>query len=342
MLRRRVLPFLLLLLALVPATTAQGAVSVNKALWGPVEFEATSLFPTYKELGAGIYMTKLEWDKVAVLEPEDARDPLDASYDWPLELDTAIDEARRNGIDVALTVTGTPEWANGGKAPRYAPANPKAYADFLTAAAERYPAVRLWVIWDGPTQSENFQPVSATRYARLLDGAYAALKGANRRNRVVGGNSFTAGKVAPQRWIRSLKLPNGKRPRMDFYGHDASSSRRPDLDARALGKGRADLSDIDTLNGWVRDAFGNKRLFVTSYALPTNANWRYDFKVSESTQASWLTAALRIAKREKYIYSLAYNGLYDEESRSDDKQLESGLLEPDGTKRPAFNAFKRG
>ena len=78
------------------------------------------------------------------------------------------------------------------------------------------------------------------------------------------------------------------------------------------------------------------------FTLPTNDNWRYDFKVSASTQASWLTAALRIAKRQKYIYSLAYNGLYDEESRGDDKQVESGLIALDGTKRSAFNAFKRG
>ena len=339
MLRRRVLPFLLLVLALTPATAAA---STKKALWGPVEVEATSQFPTYKELGAGIYMTKLEWDKVAVLKPDSARDPLDASYDWPLELDTAIDEAKQNGIDVALTVTGTPGWANGDKAPRIAPNDPKAYADFLTAAAARYPGVHLWVIWDGPTQSENFQPVSASRYARLLDGAYVALKAKSKLNRVVGGNSFTVGKITPQRWIRSLKLPNGKRPRMDLYGHDAFSTRRPNLDAVTLGKGTADLSDIDTLHEWVDDAFGSKRLFITNFTLPTNDNWRYDFKVSASTQASWLTAALRIAKREKYIYSLAYTGLYDEESRPDNNQVESGLIELDGTKRSAFNAFKRG
>ena len=121
---------------------------------------------------------------------------------------------------------------------------------------------------------------------------------------------------------------------MDFYGHDAFSTRRPNLDAVTLGKGTADLSDIDTLNEWVDDAFGNKRLFITNFTLPTNDNWRYDFKVSASTQASWLTAALRIAKREKYIYSLAYNGLFDEESRGDDKQVESGLIALDGTKRP--------
>ena len=60
------LPFLLLVLWSLPPRNA--AVSAKKALWGPAEVEATSQFPTYKELGAGIYMTKLEWDKVAVLE----------------------------------------------------------------------------------------------------------------------------------------------------------------------------------------------------------------------------------------------------------------------------------
>ena len=312
---RRVLP-LLLVLALLPAT-ADAALSSKKALWGPAEVDATSQFPVYRDLGAGIYMTKLEWDKVAVLKPESARDPLDASYDWPAEIDTAIDEGRRNGIDVALTVTGTPEWAEGGKAPT----NPKDYADFLMAAAERYPAVRLWVIWDMPTAA--FSP---GRYARLLDSAYAALKSKSRANRVVGGNSTTSS--AP-RWIAGLKLPSGKRPRMDLYGHDASSRRRPAAD------------DFDALNDRVRDAFGAKRLFV-NYALPTNANSRYDFRVSTADQAAYLSAALRIAKRASYIQTLAYNGLYDEESRPNGKQVESGLIAIDGTKRPAFNAFKRG
>ena len=64
----------------------------------------------------------------------------------------------------------------------------------------------------------------------------------------------------------------------------------------------------------MRDAFGAKRLFL-NFALPTNANSRYDFRVSTADQAACLTAALRIAKRESYIYTLAYDGLYDEESR---------------------------
>ena len=32
--------------------------------------------------------------------------PEDTAYDWPAEVDTAIAEGKRNGIKVALTITG--------------------------------------------------------------------------------------------------------------------------------------------------------------------------------------------------------------------------------------------
>lgn len=338
---RRVLCLLIPALLIAPVS-ADAAVSRKKAIWGPVEIEGISQFPTYKDLGAGIYMTRLEWDKVAVFKPDDGKDPVDTGYDWPAEIDTAIDEAKRNGMDVALTVTGTPEWANGEKEPRFAPTQPQDYADFLTAAAKRYPAIHLWVIWDGPTQAENFQPVSASRYARLLDGAYAALKARSKLNKVVGGNSYTTGKITPQKWISALKLANGKRPRMDFYGHDASSGRRPDIKAKPLSGGRADLSDVDTLTDWVRDAFGNKRLFLTRFTLPTNRNWRYDFRVTPSAQASWMTASFRIARSQSSVYTLAYNGLLDEDPRGDNTEVKSGLIDGDGVKRRAYSAYKKG
>ncbi len=174
----------------VPAT-ADAAVTTKKAIWGPTEFEAESLFPTYKDLGAGIYQTKLEWDKVAVLEPLEAKDPLDASYEWPDQIDTAIAEARANGIQVALTVTGTPDWAK-----RDDPTAPTPTSSPPPPSATR----RCTCGGSGTTRRSR---LSGRAYARLLDGAYAALKARSSRNRVVGGNSTGNGAA---RWIRSLKL----------------------------------------------------------------------------------------------------------------------------------------
>jgi hypothetical protein len=290
---------LLVLLALVP-TTANAAVSRKKAIWGPTEVASESSFPTYRALGAGIYRMKLEWDKVAIFEPQEAKDPLDASYDWPDEVDTAIAEADDNGIDVALTVTGTPEWANGGKAPTVAPRRPQDVADFLTAAERRYPKVNVWVVWEDAPRT-----FSASRYARALDAAYAALKARNRRNLVVGGNSTGNGAA---RWSRGLELANGKRARMDLYGHELTPGRA--LTARA----------VDALS----EAAEGKRLFL-DLALPSGSN-----------QAPRLRAALRVAKRESSVYTLGYRGLYDELPAT------TGLLDDDGTKRPAYNVFRRG
>jgi hypothetical protein len=279
---------LLLVAALGPVATADAKVTRKKAIWGPLEVESTSSFGTYRDLGAGIYMMRLKWDEVAFLEPLDARDPLDASYEWPDDVDTAVDEARKKGIAVGLSVTGMPEWSSAKRT--------RDLANFLAAAARRYPAVHLWSIWENPAKT-----FSARRYARILDASYAALKGRSRRNVVVGGNSRTSNAT---RWLRGLKLPNGKRPRMSLYGHDAGAN-LTNAAVRKLAKA------------------SKHRLFVT-LGLPKS-----------SRQASRLTAALRLARRSKSVATLAYNGLYDD-------LTPTGLLNADGSKRAAYKAFKKG
>lgn len=309
---RRSAPLLLLLALILPAATANAAGSTKKAIWGPVEIDAESQFPVYRDLGAGIYQTTLRWDEVAVIEPLRARDAEDASYEWPEEIDTAIAEGAENGIQVALTVTGTPDWANGGRPARHGPTKPADFADFLAAAADRYPRVRLWSIWESPSRSGSFQGASAGRYARLLDAAYGALKSAGRRNRVIGGNS-TQSSVA--RWLRALKLPNGKRPRLDMYGHDVSGSKAP------TG------ATLRTLERRVDDALGgSKKLYLSPVSLG----------VGPAKQASWLRSALKATKRDSNVYTLGYRGLVD------DTETSRGLIDADGTKRPAYDAFKRG
>src|SRR4051794_5938407 len=104
---RRLALVLVALLAFVPAT-AHAATSKKKAIWGPTEIDGESQFPVYKDLGAGTYQMLLEWDKVAVFAPETPKDPEEPVYDWPDQIDTAISEAKANGMVVALTVTGTP------------------------------------------------------------------------------------------------------------------------------------------------------------------------------------------------------------------------------------------
>jgi hypothetical protein len=332
--------------------------STKKGIWGPVEVMGVSQFPIYRDLGAGIYQTVLEWDDVAATRPSDPTNPRDPAYHWPPDLDRAIAEGRRYGIQVALTVMWSPRWANGGHRRQWAP-RPRAYARFLRAAARRYPSVRLWQIWGEPSRRANFQPMprfEATgprRYARVLDAAYGALKRENRRNRVIGGNTFTTGDVSPKQFIKGLRLPNGRPPRMDMYGHNPFTARKPALSKGPLGFGFADFSDLDTLARWVDRYLGRGprgrplKLYLSEFTIPTDqANYEFNFFVRRGTAASWLRSALRITRRWSRIYTLAWIGLYDEKPNgpngSHGDEVHRGLLDSTGAKKPAYSAYKQG
>jgi hypothetical protein len=350
------------LLAAPPGAPAK--VSTKKSIWGPIEVNGVSQFPTYADLGVGIYQTQLIWSTTARTRPQDPRNPADPAYVWPEQIDRAISEGARYGIEVSALVMFSPPWANGGREPRWAPLNPQDFADFVEAASRRYPRIRHWMIWSEPTKSDNFQPLQpdggrplrgqALRgprtYARILDRAYVALKRVSRRNLVIGGNTYTIGTVTPLRWIQALRLPSGRPPRMDLYGHNPFSARSPKLSKPPLGGGNADFSDLDNLTRWLdRYLRGSTpgrarlRLFLSEMSIPTgHANFEFNFFVGERTQATWISRALRITRRFSRIYTFGYLGLYDDPVRSDGAQVERGLIERSGRRKPAYDAFKRG
>jgi hypothetical protein len=306
MLRRTLL--ILIALVAIPTTTAHAAVTSKKAIWGPVEIDSQSQFPVYRELGAGIYQTTLDWSTVASLEPLNAKDVEDPSYEWPDEIDTAVAEAKSAGIAVALTVTGAPEWANGDKPATTGPTKAADYATFLGVAAKRYPSVHLWSVWDGPYKG------GAGKYAQLLDGAYAKLKSASKLNKVIGGQSTAA---TATKWIPKLKLPNGKAPRMDFYGHDPSATKAPTA------------KTLKTLETSVAKLGKGLKLYLSPVSL----------NLTPTKQAAWVKAALKVTKADKNVYTFGYRGLIDD---SNVPSTYKGLLDADGTKKAAFTAFENG
>ena len=337
--------------------TAHAAPSPKKAIWGPARVDGRSQFPVYRDLGVGLYQAALNWSSIAPTRPAHPTDPNDPAYHWPAEETFAVSEAKRYGIRVSLQLVHSPPWANGGRSPEWAP-RPGEFADFATAAARRYPSVRHWMIWGEPSRQPNFLPLPPNRatgpriYSRILDAAYVALKHVRRRNLVIGGNTFTAGDVRPRKYIRSMRLPGGRPPRMDLYGHNPFTSRPPALWRPYVGSGYADFSDLETLAGWVDRNLGRRggrriKLFISEFTVPTDhANHVFPFHVSRRTQAAWLGAALRITRRWPRIYTFGWLGLYDEApngpgGRSGD-EANYGLLDWRGRRKPAYEAYKRG
>jgi hypothetical protein len=352
---------LLLALALAPGAQASG--SLKKGIWGPARVDGVSQFPIYRELGAGVYHTSLSWAKVATRRPADPQNPADPAYAWPSTMQDAVQEAANSGIQVAIMIKNTPGWANGGREKNWVPTRLADYADFMAAIAKRYPSVRYWVVWGEPTRRANFMPLPRTRlakpltraqkaaphrYARLLDLAYGAIKSANPNALVVGGNSFSDGDIGPLNWIKNLRLPSGRPPRMDLYGHNPFGARRPNLARRPARRGTADFCDLDDVIRLVDRHLGRtpggKRipLWIGEYAIPTQPS-EFGYFVSERTQASWLSSALRITRRHKRIATMNWLTLRDLPAVPGELFPTSfGLITQDDRRKPAFDAFKRG
>jgi hypothetical protein len=360
---QRSLPALALcLLALALTTPGSQAATLEKGFWGPTQVDGVSQFPIYEDLGVTLFQMSISWATVAPTRPRDARDPRDPAYVWPPDVDYAIREARAHGMRVLLMLVHAPPWANSGRPPEYAPDRPSDFAAFARAAAARYPSVRHWMIWGEPSRSTNFKPFveqpfgapmtaerrrAPERYARLLDAAYGQLKAARRSNVVIGGNTFVTGEVRPTSWMRAMKLPDGRPPRMSFYGHNPFSSRNPDLDNPPSPQGVVDFSDVGRFDRDIQRVLGKPRkktirLFLSEFTIPTDVDREFNFHVSLQTQARWIANAFRIARRSKDIAGLGWVHLYDEPPSPPDTVVNGGLITYDGTKKPGYAAFKRG
>jgi hypothetical protein len=319
--------------------------------------DGQSLFPTYRALGTKIYEDDLFWNAIARHRPRHPRSPADPAYAWPPEVDQAIREAKRYGMQVALQIIGAPRWANGNKAPKWATFGKRRFADFAIAASRRYPSVHLWMIWGEPDRSHNFRPLTPARpflplnahqriaphlYARILDAAYGALKRVSSANVVIGGMTDTAASISPQQWIENMRLPDGRAPRLDMYGHNPFNSRAPNLSNPPSPGQQLDFSDLGRLAQLVDSNLGRPenpepKLFLSEWTIPTAADLEFNFYVDPRVQALWITDALRIARQDPRIYALGWIHLYDTPPQS-----AGGLIQANGKKKPGFFAWKHG
>ena len=246
---------------------------------------------------------------------------------------------------------GTPPWANGGRDPSWAPNVVADYASFVRAAARRYPSVRHWMIW-GETDSRltfnplpDNSPTGPRRYAKLLDAAYGQLKAQNRRNVVIGAMTHNLGQVRNSDELRWLRLPDGRLPRMDWWGHNTFSPHYPDLRRGPLAPGRFDFNGLDTFAKQVQALYRRAgrtapRIWVSEFTISSDrANSAFAFFVSRAEQARWVTAAYRqVDAHPEWFAGLGWFGLLDGPA-SDPHSVTTGLMTLDGARKPAFYAY---
>ena len=118
--------------------------------------------------------------------------------------DAVLEGLREHGIAPVVTLYGAPRWANGGRAPSWAPTSGSTFAAFASAAAKRYPWVKQWLVWNEPNQRRWLRPTTPSTYVtKLLNPAYTAIHRATPRRQ---GRRRRDGSARVDRWCLARGL----------------------------------------------------------------------------------------------------------------------------------------
>ena len=313
---------------LAPAATAATGVrfGIQDDAWlahgsGTIESRLDRL----EQLGVEVVRFNLHWDEIEATRGQP---------DWASS-DAVLEGLRARKIGAVVGLVGSPRWANGGRAPNYAP-TATSFGRFAGTAAARYSWVREWLVWNEPNQARWLKPTTPAVYVRsLLNPAYAAIHAANPRAKVAGGvTAPRAGAVgvSPVQWIRGMRAAGAK---LDAYAHHPYPGRPSDSPfsggCAQAGCETITMATLERLLAEVTKAFGAKRIWLTEYAYQTGPGG-----VSQQRQADLLgQAALRVFKAPRVDLLIHY--LVRDEPMSG--RFQSGLFSLTGAPKLASLAF---
>jgi cellulase (glycosyl hydrolase family 5) len=309
---------------------------------------------------ATIIRSQVTWSQIAPTRPANGADPFDPAYARLSDVDEFVRSAQRRGMEVLLTIYGTPSWANRGRKPNVAPTRMSDLTDFARALAARYsgrfagyPYVRSFSVWNEPNLNQFLSPqfgaggrsIAPATYARIYRAAYAGIKAGNPKALVgIGETSArghdkpTSGRVqdshSPGKFAQLVAKAD---PRLRFdawaeHPYPFTPSQPPTARVRLPN---VSLGQIPQFQKLVDKAFNRHGtpIWVTEYSHETRPQ---DSRgVSYSTQSSYAQKALAIAKTTPGISMFIWFVLRDDPS----DPWQSGLLDERGSRKPAFTAF---
>ena len=357
---RRALLVAMLAAALFPAAAAAGP-----RMWVGFQDDPsfrwtrdrTETLDFASQANATVIRTTVYWARVAPTRPLNAVDPFDPSYQFE-DLDEMIRGAQQRGIEVLLTVWGTPKWA--GPAQNQLPRSTADFTKFTRALASRYsgryagyPYVRFYSIWNEPNRGIFLSPqfdkrghsVAPKLYAKLVRAGYAGIKAGNPKGLVAIGETASNGRDQPakRRGLQDTHSP-GKfaellakvRPRIKFdawahHPYPTSPSMKPTQRMRWPNVSLASLKTFESsLDKWFHRH--NTPVWITEYGHETIPDRR---GISFGKQNTYLAQAFAIARKDPRVQMFIWFILTDRST----VKWESGLVTARGAKKPGFGTF---
>jgi Cellulase (glycosyl hydrolase family 5) len=318
------------------------------------------VFDLAQQAHAGIVRTTVYWSRIAETRPKNATNPFDPAYRFD-DLDEFVRNAGLHGMEVMLTIWGTPPWANGGKGQNYAPTRMADLQNFARALAFRYsgrfqglPFVRYYTVWNesnlglflSPQYNANGKAIAPSIYAHLFRAAYAGIKAGNRRALVGIGETSARGRdhylgkkgtqetESPGKFAELLSL---EKPRLKFdawshHPYPTSPSQKPTQQVRWPNVTLTQLPRFeDSLSHW----FKRKEIpiWITEYGYETKPGEPKGVTLAQ--QRNYLRQAINIAANDPRVEMFIWFILRDDPTSA----WQSGLVNRNGTKKPSFNTF---
>ena len=316
--------------------------------WRPYRAE---MLDRARAAGARLVRAMVYWHRLAPRRPAAGEPPFDEPRLF--ELDELVASTSERGMEVMLTIWGTPAWANGGEQPNRPPHDLDDLHEFARRLAARYPQVRRYSVWNEPNLEQFLAPqfdaagrsASVQLYAELFSAAAAGIRRANPDALVAAGETSARGRDVPSTGpaqdshspVGFARLLSEVRPPLAFdaWAHHpfpTSPDQPPDQRTRFP---TVTLLSLARFGRALDDWFGRERvpLWVTEYAHETQPE--EPLGVPRELQAAYAEQALSLAAAVPRVELFVWFTFRDDPTN----RWESGLLDRDGRPKPAYARF---
>jgi hypothetical protein len=301
---------------------------------------ARSLTPVYRRLGVQAVRATLQWRTGQVALSDANR----------VELDRLLVATR--GLRLVVAVDGR------GDRPPADAAGREQYCAFVASLLRAYEAVNDVVIWTEPNTATFWRPQAGApaAYEALLARCYDVIHTTRPAANVIAASAPHQDPAAWFRGVGAALHASRRRGRIfDTVGHNAYPQTSAESPAAKHRGHVLDQGDYDRLVTVLRAAFAGTgqpapgRGGVSIWYMEDGfqsvpraegsyRGWETDVSaISEEKQAEQVGAAIRLAYCQPLVGAWFGFELRDEQQLS---RWQSGLLRPDWTKKPAFDAFR--
>jgi hypothetical protein len=316
-------------------------------------------WPFAKGLTPKVVRYNVGWEQVARARPMAPDDPADPAYDFK-HADAMARQTAAIGAQSLFTIVNAPHWANGNRAPRYAPTNADDYGQFCGVVAWRYsgtytppgklaplPAVKSFTVWNEPNRGQYLMPqgrdgqTAARTFAGLVRACADAVHAVSPDARVAAGpiaSRGAQGGAAPIAFLDAYNKAGGPRPQalaFNPYMNGLVPAYKP---KEAPADGAITLRNLDQLEQWLSHTYGGTvPLWFTEFAWRTAPTPKLG-NITPAKQADLLRKTVDLVRtRYPYAKLLVWFLVRDQ---SADGYWRSGLATFDWQQKPAYAIYQ--